>query len=378
MAKTKNEGASSLLKKLKKISTIEESCIFSDSDFYTSTDYISTPIPLINLVLSGHLLSGGISRGSTVVAGESRTFKTMTCLLCLKAFLDSDESAVGLLYDSEFSFSPEYLKTFGIDIERVFITPITDLDSLRNDIIPQIDAIEKGEKVFILIDSLGNLASIQEIKIAQDGKTTQDMSRARALKGLMRMITPRINLKNIPLFTVNHVYKEMISLYPKTVVSGGSGVMLSANTVLIFSRRKGKDEDEESYEFVIKIEKSRSIKDNKKVVLVVPKDGLIKKWSGMFDLALEYGYITSEKQGWYTAPALDGIGNVRRKALENNDVFWNRMFTESNFVEVVEKDFCVSQDQRALFNDIEDEAEELLGNVPDDSYNEENKENNAD
>ena len=157
MAKTKNEGASSLLKKLKKISTIEESCIFSDSDFYTSTDYISTPIPLINLVLSGHLLSGGISRGSTVVAGESRTFKTMTCLLCLKAFLDSDESAVGLLYDSEFSFSPEYLKTFGIDIERVFITPITDLDSLRNDIIPQIDAIEKGEKVFILIDSLGNL-----------------------------------------------------------------------------------------------------------------------------------------------------------------------------------------------------------------------------
>ena len=119
-------------------------------------------------------------------------------------------------------------------------------------------------------------------------------------------------------------------------------------------------------------------KDNKKVVLVVPKDGLIKKWSGMFDLALEYGYITSEKQGWYTAPALDGIGNVRRKALENNDVFWNRMFTESNFVEVVEKDFCVSQDQRALFNDIEDEAEELLGNVPDDSYNEENNENYAD
>ena len=43
-------------------------------------------------------------------------------------------------------------------------------------------------------------------------------SRAKALKGLFRMTTPYLNMKDIPLLAVTHTYKE-IGLFPKAIAS---------------------------------------------------------------------------------------------------------------------------------------------------------------
>jgi len=75
--KTKNSGGSStLLQRLKANSKIAESGVFSESELYTKQESIPTPIPIINLALSGKFFGSGISKGSTSFAGESKTFKT--------------------------------------------------------------------------------------------------------------------------------------------------------------------------------------------------------------------------------------------------------------------------------------------------------------
>ncbi len=74
---TKNAKAAEILKRLKKTSSVEESSIFSNSDIYTLKESVSTPIPIINLALSGKFFSGGITRGLTVIAGASRSFKCL-------------------------------------------------------------------------------------------------------------------------------------------------------------------------------------------------------------------------------------------------------------------------------------------------------------
>ena len=343
-----NSKAADILKRLKKTSSIEESCIFNDSDIYVLKESIPTPIPIINLVLSGKFFDGGITRGLTVWAGESRTFKTMGCLLCLKAYLDAHEDGIGMIYDSEFSFSPEYLNSFGIDTSRVFITPITDLDKLKNDVINQVDAIEHGEHVFIMIDSIGNLASLKEVDDAIVGKSTVDLSRAKNMKSLFRMITPRVNLKNIPLFVIAHVYSEM-GLYPKTIISGGSGILLSANTAIIMSRRKNSNKDEAGYEFVMKAEKSRFIREGLKFPITIPAGGAIKKYSGLFDLAMQTGFI--EKEGMqYKVPELPEYKKQFRKNIEDSDEFWDMMFEKTTFVKTIEDGLKVSVDQSGLFD----------------------------
>jgi hypothetical protein len=88
--------------------------------------------------------------------------------------------------------------------------------------------MEKKDKVIIVIDSIGNLASKKELEDAINEKAVADMSRAKALKGLFRMATPYLTMKNIPLLAVNHTYKE-IGLFPKDIV----GVALVSIILLI-------------------------------------------------------------------------------------------------------------------------------------------------
>ena len=145
---------------------------------------------------------------------------TMIALVCAKAYLDKYDDAVMIFYDSEMGASKEYFNSLGIDQERVLYTPITDVEELKFDVMAQLEQIKRGDHVIIVIDSVGNLASKKEVEDALNEKSAADMTRAKQLKSLTRMITPHLNLKNIPLIMINHVYQE-IALYPKAIVSGG-------------------------------------------------------------------------------------------------------------------------------------------------------------
>jgi len=209
----------SLKDKLIKNSTISHTATLTDSKVYTTKDSIPTKVPMINVALSG-TVDGGITPGLTMLAGPSKHFKTGFALLLASSFLDKYEDGVILFYDSEFGTPQSYFKTFGIDFEKVIHTPITDVEELKFDIMQQMKNIERNEHVMIVIDSIGNLASKKEVEDALDGKSVADMSRAKQLKSLFRMITPHLTLKDIPMVVINHTYKE-IGLYPKDIVGGG-------------------------------------------------------------------------------------------------------------------------------------------------------------
>jgi hypothetical protein len=212
----------SILDKIKKNSTIKETAILKESKFFTKKDMIPTPIPAINIALSGRL-DGGLTPGLTMWAGPSKHFKTAFSLLMAKSYMDKYDDAVLLFYDSEFGTPQSYFDSFGIDTERVLHTPITDIEQLKFDIMQQLDAKEgivRGDHVIIIIDSIGNLASKKEVDDALEGKSVADMSRAKQIKSLFRMVTPHLTIKDIPMIVVNHTYKTM-EMYSKDVVGGG-------------------------------------------------------------------------------------------------------------------------------------------------------------
>lgn len=209
----------SLLSKLRKNSTIRETEVLTDSKFFAAKDMIQTPVPMINVALSGRL-DGGLTPGLTVFAGPSKHFKTAFAMLLAKSYLEKYEDAAILFYDSEFGAPAGYFKSFGIDTDRVIHTPITDIEQLKHDMMSQINGIERGEHVIIIVDSVGNLASRKEVEDALEGKTVADMTRAKQLKSLFRMSTPHLTIKDIPMVVVNHTYKE-IGMFPKDIVSGG-------------------------------------------------------------------------------------------------------------------------------------------------------------
>src|SRR6056300_916975 len=185
----------SILDKLKSNSTIKETAILKDSKFFTKKDMIPTSIPIINVALSGRF-DGGLTPGLTMWAGPSKHFKTAFSLLMAKSYLDKYKDAILLFYDSEFGTPQSYFDSFGIATDRVLHTPVTDVEQLKFDIMKQLAEIERGEHVIVVFDAIGNLASKKEVEAALNEKAVADMSRAKQMKSLFRMVTPHLTMKD--------------------------------------------------------------------------------------------------------------------------------------------------------------------------------------
>lgn len=332
----------SLLDKMLKSGAVKSSSVLSKSSFFEEKNPIQTELPIVNIAFSGSL-KGGLIPGLTVVAGQSKSFKTLLSLYCMKAYLDKYEDGVALLYDSEYGITPEYLESYNIDTDRVIHIPVEDVEQLKFDITKRLEQIEKDDNVFIMIDSVGNLASKKEVEDAMNEKAVADMSRAKALKSLFRIVTPKLTAKNIPLIAINHVYQE-IGMFPKAVVSGGTGIYYSANQIFIITKSQEKDgTDLAGFKFTINIEKSRFVKEKSKLPFTVLYESGIQKWSALFDLALEAGFISKSTQGWYNLVDLD-TGEVieprrRLKDIEQDDAFFEKLVANDAFNVYIERKY---------------------------------------
>ena len=327
-----------LLEKLKRNSTIKETDVLSDSRFFNAKDVIQTSVPMINVALSGRL-DGGLVPGLTVFAGPSKHFKTAFALLLAKSYLEKYDDAIVLFYDSEFGSPQSYFDSFGIDPKRVLHTPITDIEQLKHDTMAQLNNIERSDHIIVIVDSVGNLASRKEVEDAIDGKSVADMSRAKQLKSLFRMVTPHLTMKDIPMVVVNHTYKE-IGLYPKDIVSGGTGVYYSADNIYIIGRQQEKEGTElTGYNFIINVEKSRHVREKSKIPVEVSFEGGISKWSGLIDVALEGGFVTKPSNGWYQKKGSDE--KLRLKDTYTKE-FWLPILSTKEFQQYIEDTYKIS------------------------------------
>ena len=334
----------SILDKIKKNSSIKESAILSKSKFFTQKDMISTSVPIINVALSGRL-DGGLTPGLTMWAGPSKHFKTAFSLLMAKSYLDKYPDAALLFYDSEFGTPQSYFDSFGIDTDRVLHTPLTDIEQLKIDLMQQLNQVERGDHLIVVVDSIGNLASIKEVNDALDGKTVGDMSRAKAVKSLFRMVTPHLSLKDIPMVVVNHTYME-IGMFPKAIVGGGTGSYYSADNIFVLGRQQEKTGTEiTGYNFIINVEKSRYVKEKSKIPVSVSFDGGISRWSGLLDVALDGGFVIKPSNGWYSKvdPTSGEIEDkkYREKETDTKD-FWMSLITSTKFQDYVKEKYQIA------------------------------------
>ena len=337
---------SSLMEKLAKNSTIKATSNIMDSKVFGKKDMAPTPVPMVNVALSGRI-DGGLVPGLLMLAGPSKHFKSAFALLMAAAYQKKYPDAVVLFYDSEFGTPQSYFESFGVDMDRVIHTPITDVEQLKFDIMQQLDGLDKKDNVCIVIDSIGNLASKKEVEDAMSGKSVADMSRAKQMKSLFRMVTPHLNLKDIPLVAVNHTYKE-IGLYPKDIVSGGTGAYYSADAIWIIGRQQEKEgKDIAGYHFIINIEKSRHVREKSKIPVTVTFEGGISKWSGLMEVAESGGYIVKPKMGWYEAvdPKTGEVlcdKMMRAKEIVDNKEFWLMMFEKTDLATFIKEKYTMA------------------------------------
>ena len=232
-----------LQKELRKINPFGD--IISKSDFSKITEWIDTGNYHLNAVFSGDLF-GGIPNNRTIcLAGDSGTGKTF---LLLNMVAKAQEMGYYVVYyDTEGAVDVDNIQAFGVDPEKFDHQPVSDIAKFRTSITTLckklMEAKEKGfktPKIFIALDSLGMLATQKEIDDAISGNTAADMTRAKSIRSLFRIITSDLTGLGIPFVFTNHTYAST-GMFPTVNLSGGGGLIYSASVILALSKAQIKE-----------------------------------------------------------------------------------------------------------------------------------------
>jgi len=349
MAKEPTKTLSLTERMLKSISATGAATI-ATSKFFTDKDIIPLPIPIINIAFSGRLpkRGGGFVPGITSWAGPSKHFKTLFCLIQVKAYLDKYPDGIAILYDSEFGSPLSYFQSLGIDPTRVVHVPVHTIEDLRGEMVNQLNELERGDHVFMVVDSIGMLASKKETDDAASGKEAADMTRAKVLKSFFRIVTPHFASKNLNLAVVNHTY-QTLEMFSKQVQGGGTGGVYAPDNIFFLGRQQdasgqGATKELHGYNYVIKIEKSRFVKEQTKLTVTVGFDKGLNYYSGLFDLALEAGWITGTKKGFYAPVNAETgeVGEEKKLSWWDSDGavdYWEDLIEDDKFNDWVEGQF---------------------------------------
>ena len=134
-------------------------------------------------------------------------------------------------------------------------------------------------------------------------------------------------------------------MFPKAIVSGGTGIYYSANNIWILGRRQNKTGTEVTgYDFVINVEKSRFVKEKSKIPISVSWEGGVETYSGLLDVAMAGGYVVKPSNGWYSSVNMD-TGEISEKKVRQSGTlekaFWDPIFANTNFKEFVKNQFTI-------------------------------------
>lgn len=292
--------------------------------------YIDTGCMAINRIISGSIY-GGIPNGRVILmGGESSTGKSILAAQAAANALNKNNYDHIFYFDSEGGGMKDFFEGRGADVSKIEHIPLMSVEDATVKILGVFRQImdfkkETPDAEFLcILDSLGALVPEKLIKDAADGKQVQDMGlRAKLINNLMKGSLMPALVSGSSLIVTNHVYDDPASFFPSMIKNqgGGHGKDYVCHIGLQLSRKLEKAESKDDTEAIYKgswlnffTTKNRIVKPFYKAGMYIDFSQGIKKYDGLFEPAVEYGFIENPKQGYYQVPAF-GDKMFRRSQL---------------------------------------------------------------
>lgn len=235
------------------IDNISKKDIISIEDFEKEKTFISTGIHVLDGLLSKSILKGGIPNNKiTMIAGPKQTGKSF---ISLNIARNAQKMGYNIIWiDTEYSIEKTDFDMYGIDTsdpDKFMLIRTNIVEKIKMFMMSFLDALQKLKdtgvdvsKTIFFIDSIGMLSSEKEKVDTLKLNVKQDMTRAKQIKSLVRLITNDLGYLNIPLVATNHVYLTQ-DMFPQTIVSGGEGLYYASSVILLLSDAKLKTGEED-------------------------------------------------------------------------------------------------------------------------------------
>lgn len=308
-------GVKSLFDRLNKVTGNSIEVMGEVPEKYTPRHYVDSGNIVLNVQMSGRTDGGFPSNRSLMLIGEASSGKSLLAKIFMLKFQDLGYSVLYL--DSEGDVDMEDFETFGLDVDEIgLFKEIYTVEQLKFKLMQCIENITLNDKVFIVVDSIGNLPSEKEVKSAMDEDNTADMTRARAINSLYRCALKPAFDKQIPILWVAREYDKIdagkfATTEEKKEIGGGKGQKFSPSIILSLATKDIKkammvmDDDGKSSERKVPVgvrfnsvaRKNRMAKRNTSIHFDCSyKNGLLK-YSGLIPWAVMSGFVEKIKTG---------------------------------------------------------------------------------
>lgn len=213
------------------------------------TEYISTGNYILNAAFTGSLFQGIPNNRSVEIFGPSSTGKTF---ILLNLAREAQKKGYYVIwYDSENAIESSQVKNFGCDITKFRYEPVNTVEEFRTNVTNLVDTLieqkelgKKIPKVFIVLDSVGNLATAKEVEDSKLGKDKQDMTRSKVIKSIFRILMTKLGVIGASFVFSNHCY-QTLDLFSQQVAGGGTGAEYGASIILLVNKAKLKSGTEQ-------------------------------------------------------------------------------------------------------------------------------------
>ncbi len=220
---------------------MDKSTISEVNEFIHSGNYH------LNACLTGSLLKGYPGNRAVALAGPSGTGKTY---LLLNGIREAQKMGYHILFfDSENAVDKSLVKKFGIDTTKFRYEPVTTVQEFRTYIINFVEMLIAKQKAgfevpkfLVCLDSAGNLATQKEIDDAMSGSDKADMTRAKFLKSIFRIIISKLAIIKASFWFTNHVYLTQ-GFIAQQQAGGGTGPEYAASIILFLNKAQLKEGD---------------------------------------------------------------------------------------------------------------------------------------
>lgn len=290
--------------------------------------FIDTGSYSLNAAFSGRFDGGIPNNKVTGFGGDPATGKTYFALGLLKTFLDSNDEAGGVIFDTESAITKDMMEQRGIDTARVIgMEPLT-VQEFKTMALQTLEAYEKQSErppMMFILDSLGQLSTTKEIADSSAGEDTKDMTRAASIKAAFRVLTLKLARLQVPLIFTNHVYTQVTTYGAPKDMGGGSGAKYAASQIAMLSKSKLRDGEDKAKVLggiiTVKMYKSRLTKENSEAEVKLTYDRGLDRYYGLFDLGKKHGIFVREGKQWKIGKQ---FASSEEEANENGEKYFTK------------------------------------------------------
>lgn len=334
----------------------ESKRLSEDKDSYVVKEWFDTGHAGLNLLLSANIYGGIPDNRITQLVGDPGTTKSY---LAKKIMKDAIKKGWRIAYcDTEGDLDIRDFEKDGLDLTKILVVEdINNASKLRTKLAGMVEYLPENAKIMIVIDSLGNTGSQKEADDAIAGEDKADMTRAKILKSMFRIITRPAFKKRIPIIVVNHQYDSQGGYIQTKQIGGGSGSLYNSSIILELNKRQLKNDNNEHIGINVRVKskKNRFAKILKEIEFDLPFSIGIERYSKFDELCIEYGICKKVAGGSNGACLLFGEEDKVPIKTINNEI-WESLIKKYKIDEKLSKEFSYAKIDLPKL-DIDDEVE---------------------